>query len=321
VTSIWALAALRFIASLGIGGEWAAGASLVAEVVPERRRVAAGALLYTSSPFGFLLAGLVADLFTHRLAITAADPAIAWRLVFLSGLVPAAIALWVRRKVREPEAWEQTRGTPPRLAELFTPALRAATIGGLLMSLVSLVQWWGVNAFLPFVVRHLGGPGADAGTVAGQVMYANTMLNAGGVGGALAAMAIARLGRRRMFALYMMLAAAAIWTTFAMDWTPLTRMRLLFPIGFAVFGMAGTFSFYLPELCPTRLRGTGAGFCFNTGRYLAAAGPYIVGHALGVAPTPMAAIRWVALVPVAGLLLVPLVVETAPRGLPRGEPR
>jgi len=74
--------------------------------------------------------------------------------------------------------------------------------------------------------------------------------------------------------------------------------------------VVASFSFYLPELFPTRLRGTGAGFCFNTGRYLAAAGPYVVGVALGAVATPAAAIRWVAVVPLLGLLLVPFIIET-----------
>jgi MFS family permease len=84
-TDVWSLAAFRLVASLGIGREWAAGASLVAEVVPERRRVAAGALLYTSAPLGILLAGFVNDLFTKRIAVVARDPDLAWRAVFLAG--------------------------------------------------------------------------------------------------------------------------------------------------------------------------------------------------------------------------------------------
>src|SRR5207253_689070 len=94
-TDVWMLAAFRCVAALGIGGEWAAGASLVAEVVPERRRVAAGALLYTSAPLGIVLATLVNDLFTKRITVVAAQPDLAWRLVFLAGLVPAAFALWI----------------------------------------------------------------------------------------------------------------------------------------------------------------------------------------------------------------------------------
>ena len=310
---VWTLTLLRFVASLGIGGEWAAGASLVAEVVPERRRVAAGALLYTSAPAGIFLAGVMNDLFTKRIPATAANPDLAWRCVFLSGLLPAAVALWIRRHVREPDAWLRARGPSPRLAELFTPALRRSTLGGLAMCLVTLVTWWATNAFLPFVVAHLAGPEADAATVAGQLAYASGIFNLGGLLGTIATIPLARLGRRPLFALYFLGAAAAIWGTFGLAWEPLTRLRLLFFDGLTVFGVVGAFSFYLPELFPTRLRGTGAGFCFNTGRYLAAAGPYVVGRALGSAPTPMDAIRWVALVPLGALVLVPLIVETHPR--------
>ena len=89
--NIWMLAAFRFVASLGIGGEWAAGASMVAEVVPEKRRIEAGALLYTSAPFGLALATLVNYVVAGRLFPD--HPEVSWRYVFLSGLIPAAVAL------------------------------------------------------------------------------------------------------------------------------------------------------------------------------------------------------------------------------------
>jgi MFS family permease len=306
---VWTLAAFRFVAALGIGGEWAAGASLVAEVVPERRRVAAGALLYTSAPLGIFLATVVNDLFTKRIELLAAQPDLAWRLVFLSGLVPAAFALWIRRRVAEPEAWTRERGPAPRLAHLFAPGLRRATAGGLGLCLVTLVTWWGTNGFLPFVATHLAGPGASPAVAAGNITYATTLFDLGGLAGTLATIPLARLGRRPLFALYLAGGAASIWTTFGLDWDPVVRMRLLFLDGLTVFGVVGAFGFYLPELFPTALRGTGSGFCFNAGRYLAAAGPFLVGRALGAAPTPMDAIRWVALVPLVGLLLVPFIVE------------
>ncbi|TMA51117.1 MAG: MFS transporter [Deltaproteobacteria bacterium] len=107
-------------------------------------------LLVTSAPFGILLAGVANDLFTQQIAVLAAHPDLAWRVVFLSGLVPAAVALWIRRQVREPEVWRRERAGTPRLRELFTPALRRATLGGLAMSLVTLVSWWATNAFLPW---------------------------------------------------------------------------------------------------------------------------------------------------------------------------
>jgi MFS family permease len=276
---------------------------------PARGRVAAGALLYTSSPLGIFLAALVNDLFTKRIPLLAAQPDLAWRVVFLSGLVPAAVALWIRRRVREPETWAREAGKTPRLAELFAPGLRRATLGGLAMCIVTLVAWWGTNAFLPLVAVFLAGPGATPAVAAGYITYATTAFNLGGLAGTLATIPVARLGRRALFALYLAGGAASIWITFGLDWEPVTRMRLLFLDGLTVYGVAGTFSFYLPELFPTRLRGTGAGFCYNAGRYLAAAGPFVVGRALGAAPTPMDAIRWMALVPLAGLVLVPLVVE------------
>src|SRR5206468_3206764 len=206
----------------------AAGASLVAEVVPERRRVAAGALLYTSSPLGIFLATLVNDLFTKRIPLLAAQPDLAWRLVFLTGLLPAAVALWIRRRVREPEVWEREAHAAPRLAELFAPGLRHATLGGLAMCIVTLVAWWGTNAFLPLVAAFLAGPHASPSERAGFITYASTMFNLGGLVGTLATIPVSRLGRRTLFALYLAGGAASIWVTFGGDWEPTVRMRLFF---------------------------------------------------------------------------------------------
>src|SRR5690349_17715996 len=99
-----ALIAFRIIASLGIGGEWAAGASMVAEVVPERRRVEAGAILYTSAPMGLFLATYVSTWIQG--VVFPGRPEVAWRYVFLFGLVPAAVAFVVRFFVKEPERWK-----------------------------------------------------------------------------------------------------------------------------------------------------------------------------------------------------------------------
>src|SRR5437667_6328738 len=140
---VWVLAAFRFVAALGIGGEWAAGASLVAEIVPEQRRVAMGALLYTSSPLGIFLATLVNDLFTKRIPLLAAQPDLAWRLVFLTGLAPAAVALWIRRRVRGPEVWQREARQAPRPAELFAPGLRRAAPGGPALCLRAPGAWGG----------------------------------------------------------------------------------------------------------------------------------------------------------------------------------
>src|SRR5262252_8427262 len=126
----------RVIASLGIGGEWAAGASMVAEVVPEKRRVEAGALLYTAAPMGLFLATFI----TWQIAGVhfSEQPQTSWRLVFLSGLIPAAAAFVVRAFVREPERWKRVAaGAAPRLGELFDDRHRRLTLSGFLMALVA----------------------------------------------------------------------------------------------------------------------------------------------------------------------------------------
>jgi hypothetical protein len=139
---------------------------------------------------------------------------------------------------------------------------------------------------------------------------ANLSFTLGGFVGTVATIPASRLGRRRMFAVYLIGAAVALWTTFAIAWPVETRVLLIFPCGAMTFGIVGAFSFYFPELFPTRLRGTGSGFCFNTGRYLAAVGPFLVGRALGAAGDPADTIKWVALVPLVGFALTPFVVET-----------
>jgi len=316
-TDLWVLGALRFVASLGIGGEWAAGASLVAEVVPEKRRVFAGSLLYTSAPLGLFLATFVNDLFTKRIDWLAANPSLSWRAVFLTGLVPAFIALWVRRSVAEPESWTAVRRASDEVgyAELFRREHRAATLGGLGLCVVTLLTWWSCNAFMPLVASFLAS--ADGIDRAAYVTHSAVMFNLGGLVGTLLTIpGGAHLRRRTMFALYFAGGAIFLWLTFGLDLSAATRMWLLFPVGICIFGVVGAFSYYLPELFPTRLRGSGSGFCFNAGRYLAALGPTVVAHAAAIAPTPMDAIKWVALLPALGLLVIPFVRETNPRRSP-----
>ena len=123
VTSIEQLILCRIIASLGIGGEWAAGCALVAEAVPEDQRVEAGALLYTAAPFGLFLATFVnaqvaGNWFSDM-------PEVSWRYVLIFGLLPAAAAFFVRLFIKEPERWQHaaTNAAPPRIRELFSPEL------------------------------------------------------------------------------------------------------------------------------------------------------------------------------------------------------
>ncbi|MEQ1502543.1 MAG: MFS transporter [Myxococcota bacterium] len=325
--NIWVLLACRIVASLGIGGEWAAGASMVAEVVPENRRVEAGALLYTSAPVGLFLATQV-TWFVQGYALPG-DPEWSWRIVFLTGLVPAAVALAVRWFVEEPERWKAVSTTSaPTLADLFTPAVRWRTLSGLGTAVVALVMWWSCNAFIPVVANglaeveaHARGlePAATTALKESWKALSTNAFNLGGLIGTLLTVPISNwFGRRTMFGVYFALSAVAIFAAFVPPLSPEVRLWMYFPIGLTVFGVFGSFTYYLPELFPTRLRGTGAGFCYNAGRIVAACGPFLVGgiasrgaDALGTALTLLG---WVAVAPLLGLGFLPWVIET------RGQP-
>jgi MFS family permease len=319
----------RLVASLGIGGEWAAGAAMVAEVVPENRRVEAGALLYTSAPLGLFLATYV----TWAIAgVQFADqPEVSWRYVFLCGLIPAAVALLVRLLVHEPERWQGTaaKAPPPRLAELFTPEYRRRTLSGLAMALVCLLMWWSCNAFLPTIASGLAAAQATArqldtaATSALQEGFKATATNAFNLGGLIGTLltvpASKILGRRFMFGAYFALSAVALLAAFGLDLDPEMRLYAYFPIGLFVFGVFGSFTYYLPELYPTRLRATGAGFCYNAGRVVAAGGPFLVGaiasRGVDALQSAMDVLFWVGIVPLVGLLALPWVEETRGRAL------
>jgi len=325
--NIWWLLAFRVVASLGIGGEWAAGASMVAEVMPEKRRVEAGALLYTSAAFGVTLATLVNLLIAGHWF--ADQPEVSWRYVFLCGLIPATVVFGVRLFIHEPERWliARANSAPPRLAELFSPQMRRATTSGFLMAMIALITWWSCNAFLPTFATALAQSESALRGLDREAMLrltedwkftATMMFNIGGLIGTLLTIPVAKmLGRRPMFAIYFAASAAAILLTFGTDVAPQTRLYFYFAIGLSVFGIFGSFTYYLPELFPTRLRATGAGFCYNVGRVIAATGPFVVGAvAAQGAGTAVEVLVWVAAVPALGLLLMPWVVETRGRALP-----
>jgi MFS family permease len=245
--------------------------------------------------------------------------------------VPAAVAFFVRLFIREPERWKSAVETaaPPTIGELFSPAYRALTLSGLSMALVALLMWWSCNAFIPIVASGLAARAAEAqgllGAEATAMMEewkqtATNAFNLGGLAGTLFTVPAAKyLGRKKMFAAYFVASAAAIMAAFGLPLDPETRLYMYFPIGLTVFGVFGAFTYYLPELYPTRLRSTGAGFCYNAGRVIAALGPFLVGAiAAGGASSLDSALEvlfWVGVIPLVGLAAMPWVIETRDRGL------
>ncbi|MGE3106995.1 MAG: MFS transporter [Phycisphaerales bacterium] len=301
--NIWVFTLCRFVASLGIGGEWAAGASLVAEVVPAKRRVHAGALLYSSSPLGVLLAIVVAGFVSKQVAHLSDDPSHAWRAVFLTGLIPAGFAFLIRLKVKEPEAWTSEKSAAARatIRELFSPAMRRATLGGVSLAVIALISWWSVNAFIPVLSARLvpEAPGAAKFT-------SGLWFNLGGILGTALTVPVAMLGRRVLFYIYFLFTSGAILLAFRLDVEPSLRFALFGLTGIGTYGLCAAFAFYLPELFPTRLRGTGSGFCYNAGRIIAATGPFAVG-AVSRSGTPgelAHAISWSAVFPLLGIVVL-----------------
>lgn len=327
--NIGSLVLFRLIASLGIGGEWAAGASMVAEVVPERSRVEAGALLYTSAPLGLFLATGVNAVIAGGWLVD--QPELSWRAVFLSGLLPAAVAFVVRLFLKEPERWQQASAgsARPRIRQLFQPALRRSTFSGLLMAVVALLAWWSCNAFIPLVATGLARAAAENGGIQATPVLVEhwktaitNAFNSGGLLGTLLTIPAAKLlGRRWMFALYFLASALVMTISFGMAHPADLSLwcRLYFAIGVSVFGIFGSFSFYLPELFPTRLRATGAGFCYNSGRIITAIGPFLVGSIAAsqanVLQGAFGVLFVIGFVPLIGVIAMPWVVETRGRAL------
>jgi MFS family permease len=298
---------------------------MVAETVPEEKRVEAGALLYTAAPMGLFLATFV------NLQVAgnwfADSPEVSWRYVFLFGLLPAGAAFIVRLFVKVPERWQKLKGrSEPRIRELFRPEIRPYTISGFLMALTALLTWWSCNAFIPVVSSGLARMAAEArgfdvsatlALVEQWKTLATSWFNLGGLIGTLLTIPAAKyLGRKAMFSIYWIASAAAILVTFGIDWSPEVRLFLYFAIGLSVFGVFGSFTYYLPELFPTRLRATGSGFCYNIGRVAAAAGPFLIGSiAARGTDAAVGVLFYVGFIPLLGILFMPWVIETRGRSL------
>jgi len=190
-------------------------------------------------------------------------------------------------------------------------------------------MWWSCNAFIATVASGLAGVEAASGHLAANaaeglkqdwIKIATNSFNVGGLLGTLLTIPVAKyFGRKPMFIIYFLLSAAAIMGTFGLDLAPHARLYGYFFIGLSVFGVFGAFTYYLPELFPTRLRGTGSGFCYNGGRFIAAIGPFIVGSVAAMGKDALQAalhvLFYVGFVPLAGLLLMPFVIETRHRQL------
>lgn len=268
----WHLFIFRFVAALGIGGEWAVGASLLSETWPRRWRPWIAAVLQTGVNIGVLLASLT----TYVMAAT--HP----RYVFLVGIVPALLVFWIRREVPEPDEWHAARARAeqyqPRIRDLFQPAIRRTSILTILVCSLSLTAHWAVMFWYQLQLRNLPDV-IEMDSAARNRLVANAMmiLMVGSIVGNFCGAAIARrLGYRRAVAI---LCFGYFFAMLGAYGVPRPHGSLLGWLALvAIFqGVFALFTMYLPPLFPTLVRTTGAGFCYNIGRIVAAGGTVFFG--------------------------------------------
>jgi MFS family permease len=272
----WQLLIFRFVAALGIGGEWAVGAALLSETWPRRWRPWMAAVLQTGVNLGVMLASLA------NFLLAAGPP----RNVFLVGILPALLVLWIRRAVPEPDEWQGAKKeaghAEPGFLELFRGPVRRITVLTLLVCALSLTGHW---AFLFWYVQHLRTLPTPEGLTAEQksqlvgrlVSTAVWLVIGASVVGNFLAAALARwLRYRRAIALLCVAYFLSMLATYA---TPLDVAHLWY--GYAAIGLCqgvfALFTMYMPPLFPTLLRTTGAGFCYNFGRIAAGLGTVFFG--------------------------------------------
>ena len=332
----WDFAFYRFLTGLGVGGEFAVGVALVAEVMPERARPFALGLLQALSAVGNIAAAGI-SLGLGRLEETGAVGS-AWRWMFVVGMFPALLAILIRRRLKEPERWQNVTGSdlPSRqlgsYRELFADRRwRKRALAGMVLAFAGVVGVWGIGFFSIDLIRlvlrgHLESQGLTEAAVSGRLTFwagiTSITLNVGAFFGIYAFSHLThRLGRRTAFAgtliLAMLTTALVFWTL--NDFSDIFWMIPL--MGFCQLALFGGYAIYFPELFPTHLRSTGTSFCYNVGRFAAALGPLTLGlltsRVFADYPEPM---RYAGVtmcsVFLLGLLALPFLPETRNQPLP-----
>lgn len=267
----WNLASLLFwrgAIGIGLGAEWSAGAVLVAETWPAEYRARAVGIMQSGWALGYLLAAAMTAWILPRWG---------WRVLFLSGLFPAFIAMIFRRQLKEPEIWTSAKmGPRPSLAGIFQGKLLRHTLCGSALATSVLFAYWGLFTWIPGFLsasKERGGAGLNIVETSGFVVPMQIGAFAGYVCfGFLAD----RIGRRPAFVIYV-LGAAILTPVYGAARDQSTLLALGPAIGFLGTGFFSLFGAMLAELYPTALRGAGQGFVYNIGRGLSSLAPWVVG--------------------------------------------
>jgi MFS family permease len=336
-TSFTDFAFYRFITGLGVGGEFAVGVSLLAEVMPPKARPYALGLLQALSAVGNISAAIIGMMFGHLEESGAIGSA--WRWMFVIGALPALLALVVRSRLKEPAAWQAAKDSgTARLGsygELFgNPRWRKNAIVGVLLAFSGVVGLWGIGFFSIDLIRSVlqktfAAQGFTPEQISGKTTFwagvTSMMLNVGAFAGMYVfSLVTGRIGRRPAFAISFILAmlstASVFW--FLKEFSQIFWMIPL--MGFCLLSLFAGYAIYFPELFPTHLRSTGTSFCYNVGRFVAAAGPALLGILTSKVyagyPEPMryAGVTMCAIF-LLGLCVLPFAPETKGKPLPDDE--
>lgn len=315
--NIWQLALFRFIAAIGIGGEWSMAGTLVAEVMPERVRARYGGLLHAGLYMGLLLGALVNYFIGIRLG---------WRWMFYLGLLPALFVLYIRRYTKEPERWRRVSAKVERrgywvfIAKLLQPPYRDRTIINVVLIFIGLTGFWAGSQYLGATVVALalqsGLPRPEALNLATITLGVLSLFTV--VGCLIAPLLANRIGRRAAMAICFVLMLVGI--AGAYGWAYGTGSVYKFIAFVPVLGLGGAdfaiFTIWLPEQYGTDVRATAFAFCTTMSRFLAAGGTFLIGWGIAAAHTIGLPLALTAIPFVFGLLLIRLAPETRGQVLP-----
>jgi SHS family sialic acid transporter-like MFS transporter len=267
----WQLAGMRFVAALGMGGEWALGVALVMEVWPEKYRPFLAGAIGAAANVGFLLIALIGMTFK----VTQDS----WRWVALVGAAPALLTFFIRIFVPESEKWQHaqaTAKTPAKpLREIFSPGIIKKTLLATAFCGVVLIGTWGSVQWLPAWADQL-----THGKIPEAKAYTQALTAFGAVvGSIIGAWLTAKAGRRPAYFLLCLgaLVSCAYLYRGVSEYGTLF-LTMVFLVGTLSAAFYGWIPLYLPELFPTRMRATGQGFAYNAGRVLAAIGALYTGQ-------------------------------------------
>jgi MFS family permease len=315
--NVWELAAFRFLAGIGIGGEWAMAGTYVAEAWPEDRR---------RQGAGYLQTGYYAGFFVAAVLNFTVGAAYGWRAMFLCGLAPVVVSLVTLLRVREPERWQQAHASAPRrspLAAILSPPLRRRTVVNTALVAVAIIGLWAGAVYEPTAVIKLAtGAGYPLPQAQRMASYATGLLSVGTILGCLVLPGLAdRFGRRWTLAGYF--AGMAVTIAAGFGWAYYLPPQTALPVFLAVLFFLGVFggnfalfSLWLPEQYGTDVRATAFAFCTSIGRFVGAGVNFAlaagVAH-MGTLGTPVAL---TALAFALGVLVIPAAVETRGMRLP-----